>query len=60
MWLTFNSGIFNFLCWFVCLFFTVHQGSGVNMLEAWEPIVSAAVTLIHLGLDHIPTTTLIT
>lgn len=32
----------------------------MNMLEAWEPLVSAAVTLIHLVLDRIPTTTLIT
>lgn len=55
MWLRSNFGVFNSF-----FFFTEHRGSGVNMLEAWEPLVSAAVTFIHLDLDHIPTTTLIT
>lgn len=53
MWLKPNCGFF-FL-----FFFTVHKGGGVNMLKAWEPLVSAAVTLIRLDLDRIPTTTLI-
>lgn len=55
MWLTSNCGIFNFF-----FLYTVHKGNGVNMLEAWEPLVSAAVTLIHPDLDHIPTTRLMT
>lgn len=38
----------------------MHKGIAVNMLEAWEPLVSAAVTLIHLDLDPSPTTKLIT
>lgn len=52
VWLRSNCGFFNY--------FFLHKGSGVNMLEAWEPLVSAAVTLTHLHLDCIPTTTLIT
>lgn len=47
------------LSFFFFFFFAVHKGGGANMLEAWEPLILAAVTFIHLDLDRVPTTTLI-
>lgn len=41
---------------FFFFFFTVQKGGGANMLEAWEPLILAAVTFIHLDLDRVPTT----
>lgn len=41
---------------FFFFFFTVQKGGGANMLEAWETLILAAVTFIHLDLDRVPTT----